>query len=277
MIPDALALGFISRHPGDAARTLEPMEAGELGTFLAELPAREAASVMSHLLPQTAARCLSGLAAGTAAAIIDQLDADLAAMLLRRAELNARSAILAAVPAARAAALRLVIRFPDAVVGSVMDPEVPVVREDMLVKDAIAAIQVHGGRSTHYLFVIDRNKQLSGSVDFKKLLVADHDTPIHDLAQKPDYVFAARASLSSVRDHPAWQHLRSVPVVDRNGTFLGAVSRDCADEAVAFSGREVDGQEDITDFVFAFIETIWGACAELFVHGESGGTGRNKR
>jgi len=273
---DALTLRFIKDHPKDAARTLETMEAAGLAAFLAELPAREASGVINGLMPQTAARCLALMAPDGGAAIVALLDVDSAAILLRRLDRPSQSALLSALPAARSAALRLVMRFPDAVVGSAMDAGVPAVSEDMRVREAVAAIQANGSRSIDQLFVIDRNGQLTGIVDFRDLLVADGDAPIRDLARKPAHAFTARESLSSIHDHRAWQAARSVPVVDRNGILLGAISRERVGQALDISAGDSGRQGEVADFVFSFVETLWATFAELFVRGEDRNAGRNK-
>jgi hypothetical protein len=132
-----------------------------------------------------------------------------------------------------------------------MDPEVPALNDDMRVQDAIAAVQSYSSAHER-LYLIDRNRQLTGTVEFRKLLVAYPEMPIRDLAEKPEYTLPARASLATVRDHPVWVM-----------------------QAMDTLGRAAGGADELTEFLFSFVETLWAAGAELFVRGE-GPAGRRK-
>jgi magnesium transporter len=271
MAVDPLALAFLREHPGDAARVLEPLPAPDVAAFLAGTAPAVAAPVINLLASQAAARCLENLPSAHTAAILEKLHADVAVMLLRRLAPDLRRLILGAMPARRAAALHMALRYPDAVVGSVMDAAVFAVREDLPVREVISAARIHGGTLQDHLFVVNDRKELVGVVDVMQVLVSDRSLRIEELATPPLHSFAARASLAGVRDDPAWDSYNLVPVVDHNRLLLGVVSRDTVNRALAARGAPAAGDAgELLDLLLAFAETVWTVCTDYLLQPDSG-------
>lgn len=267
---DELSLHFVLEHPGDAARALEDLPIEEIAGFLGRLPEVSAGNLLALLPPQLAAACLAAQQPAVATAILAPLKTDLAAMLLRRIEPVARYQFLSNLPAARAAALRLALRYPEAVVGSVLDPDVLAFPRDTLVQTVIDAVRVRADALPDHIYVVDQGGGLAGVVDVKTLLVADADGRVGGLADPPRHVFSARASLLSVYGDAAWQDLRSVPVIDRSGLLLGSVSHDSVSKYYAATGETPQpAVSDLADLMYALAETVWDACAEIFVRSEN--------
>jgi magnesium transporter len=265
---DALSLGLVRNHPRDAARTLEQIPVEELAPFLSRLPPAEAARVTGLLTPQNAAQCVERLAPEVAARMLERMPTDIAAVLLRRLDRGVRQAVLAATGAAKSAALRLALRYSEAVVGSVLDPDVLAVTANTPVAEALELVKQRGDRIEEQLYVINDRQRLVGIVEIKRLLVAAPGKRMQELAAPVDTVFSARASLLSVRNDPVWARINTAPVVDHNGLLLGGISRDSIELAVTADGRSRQ-TEDAVGAMFSFAESLWGAFVDLFASDDS--------
>jgi magnesium transporter len=264
MNADTLCLQLVRTHPRDAARTLEQLDMGEVARFLGRIPPAEAARLVRLLVPQAGARCLAMMTVQEAGAVLDHLQTDIAAVLLRRMNRDHRRELLGAVGARKSAALRIALRYSDAVVGSVLDPDVFAVTANMRVAAVVELLQEQPDRQDDFLFVIDDRQHLVGVVEIKNLLRAEADTRIQELSVPPLHVFSARESMAAVRNHRVWSRLNLVPVVDYTGLLLGGIWR----EAVGLAqpdGERAGEPEDMIGTLFSFAGALWGGFAELFV------------
>jgi magnesium transporter len=268
MSTDTLSLSLIRNHPRDAARTLEQIDAEELAPFLSRLPPADGARVLHLLTPQNAAQCLGLLAPEASARMLEKMSTDIAAVLLRRLDRDIRQAVLAAAGTARSAAFRLALRYPEAVVGSVLDADVLAVTANTPVEEVRTILQKRGGPLEDHLYVINDRQRLVGVVEIKRLLIAESGRRIQELSAPPEIVFSARSSLLSVRNDPVWARISSAPVVDHNGVLLGGLSHHAVEVAVAGDSRVHDA-EDALGALFSFAESLWGAFVELFARDDS--------
>jgi len=265
---DPLSLSLIRNHPRDAARTLEQIPVEELAPFMSRLPPADAAAVLRLLTPQNAAQCIALLAPQTSARIMDRMSTDIAALLLRRLDQDSRHAVLSATGAAKSAALRLALRYSEAVIGSLLDPDVLAVTANAPVAEVLALLLQRGDRIEDNLYVINDRQRLVGVVEIKKLLIADPGRRMQELSAPADIVFSARASLLAVRSDPVWARITSAPVVDHNGLLLGGISRESIELAVSADGRAREA-EDALGAMFSFAESLWGAFFDLFTRDDS--------
>lgn len=259
-----LGLEFVRAHPREAVSALEILDLDELGKFLERIPAQDAAHILKQLMPQTAASCLSNMETMAAAHAVGLLATDVAAMLLRRVETQTRHAILVALPAAAGAMLRAAMRYSDAVVGSIMDADTPVVPKDARVSDVRKLLRRLGERMQHTLFVVDDNKHLVGVADIRQLLGARDSERMEELCRRPFRTLSARASLVDLRDHAAWGPFDSLPVVDQKGMLLGSVAKETLDRALSHGQAPEGGETDLAGLALDFAEIFWSVCADMF-------------
>lgn len=261
---DGLTLEFIRNHPADATALLNRQSVDDVAALLEALPAAEAANLLKRLLPQKGSRCLALMQGSTAARAISMLPADYAAMLLRRLDMSRRHLLINALPTGLAAALRITLRFPDAVVGSIMDANVPVVQEDMSVADALDVLRSDREHVSNTLIVVDGNNHLSGLARVRQLLAADPSLRMVDLKAPARFQFPARLGLAGLLEHGAWHVLDAVPVVDHRDMVLGALRREAL--ALALTGGRADhpANSGVGELVFDFADVFWSACAGLF-------------
>jgi Mg/Co/Ni transporter MgtE len=216
-----LSLRFVEQHPREAAAVLEaqPPETG--AAFLSEIPARVAARTMAGMLPFHAARCLRKLEPEIAASLLAQIKPAAGSAMLRQVSERRAQDLIARLPGRRAAALRVLLGYPVTTVGAWMDARVPLLSDDDTVGSAIRRLRREDWDLEAWLHVVDRERRLQGRLRSGELLRGGVRTPLRSLLQPAPTALSARSDLLSVRALPAWDEDEALPVVRRNGEFVG--------------------------------------------------------
>ena len=264
-----LGLEFVRSHPRDAVQTLESLDPEHLSEFLARIPAADAAHVLRQLTPQTAAHCLATMDVKAATRAVELLATDFAAMLLRRVEMHARQSILAALPVGSSAMLRSALRYSDVVVGSIMDPDTPVIAADARVGDVRKLLRRQGDRMPHTLFVVDEHKHLTGVADIRQLISARDSDRMDELCRRPPHTLSAWTSLADLRDHATWETHDCLPVIDQKGLFLGSVAKEMLERALRGGQAAEPGETDLAGLALDFAEIFWAVCADILSGADS--------
>jgi len=222
---DLLALTLMSAHPAEAAQALEPLDPVAVAGYFATLPDKVIARVLLHLTPNKQVECVKALADSKAIAVLPLLPIPLCAQLLRQLERSRRKALLQAFPLAIATALKVVQRYPQGTVGSIMDPFTPTLPQGLAVDEALKRLRAIPQTVPHHLFITDRSTRLQGRVSTSDLLLASRKSRVDDLLQRDGPVFVDHTLLEQLEQHPAWINVTLIPVVDRKGVLLGALSQ----------------------------------------------------
>lgn len=228
MIAEArLARAFLEEHPLRAAMSLEQLQAPEAAAVLAAVPPRTAAVVLRDLNVPFAADCLAHLAttnaSKSAASIIDALTIDEAADIVRAMDAEPRAALLAVLGDRARDAIERVLPYADGTAGSVMDPSVFRLPDDVLVADA----RVRLGRASrdllYYLYVVDREQELVGVMDIPELMAARPRDPVSAVMHRSVQRIDVFTPVSLIREHSGWHSYHALPVVDDKDRLLGAI------------------------------------------------------
>jgi magnesium transporter len=218
-----LSASFLQKHPAEAARLLEGMSGQQAAAVLGAVPTQAAAASVGVMEPYSAAGTLGLLPAYTAAGIAGQLPVDTAAGILRRMDETSRDALLQEVPSAAAEPLRRLLAHAEESAGALMDPLVLTVPEDLTAGEALARIRKEPKHATYYIYVLNREQGLSGVVTLRRLMLARPGEPVSSIMRTDVARVPAAAGHDVIKRHPAWRSVHALPVVDREGRFLGAI------------------------------------------------------
>lgn len=214
---------YVGAHPDELARRCDEMPGDVLAAFLEAIDSETAARLVPHLSPARAALGLAALDPATAAGILERLGTDLAASLLRQVDAMAADAILSTLPAERAMPVRVLLTYPSASAGGVMDPLVltaPVAATAEAVRALVARYPDH---LYYYVYVVDAEHRLVGVLDLAELFQARADMPVRSIMHDNVSWLSAESALDSVFVHPAWRHFDALPVVSTDRRFVGAI------------------------------------------------------
>jgi magnesium transporter len=218
-----LATELIRKHPERAALVLERLGPEEASRLLQRLAPRESAELIRRLAPQRSASALQMLPADTVADILELLSLGVASRVARRFDPARLEAVLAKAPARLARGIRSMIRFPENTAGALMDPNVMSLPEGLTTKEAFDRVREAPGDARYNIYIVDQEHKLVGAVNLRELFLAKPRTRLCDLMVRNPSALEAIADRSVVIAHPGWKEVHSLPVVDGDGCYLGAV------------------------------------------------------
>ena len=218
-----LTLGYFQAHPVEAARHLESLGPQAAGALLEALPGEEIANVLEHCLPVSTAKILEELPKDLSADVLSAMNATSAIGVLRQFEETTRYDILERLDNSMGATLRRALRYSPNTAGSLADPQVFTLPPDIPVEEAISRIRTYGQKAMYYIYVIDRDGKLEGVLTLRQLLVDTSDHSVGTLMETQITTLSAEANLEEIIKHPEWSRFHTLPVVDRWGTFFGAL------------------------------------------------------
>lgn len=217
-----LALAFLQAQPSAAAGVLEQQPIDKVAEFLKSVPYKQAAVVLKKMLPQYTARLCKYLDATTAAAFLSEMDVNLIAAILRHADNNTSNDVLALLPERIKLACNLLLSYPETAIGAWMVTNYISFPDDCSVQDAKQRLFSIGhvvGIAT--IYIVDRDRQIQGSVNVTKLLRSPSKNSIQSIMDKKIDAVSGRSSLSAVENDPMWQRAECVAVINSSRQIIG--------------------------------------------------------
>ncbi|MEQ8952537.1 MAG: CBS domain-containing protein [Gammaproteobacteria bacterium] len=220
----ALAISYIGAHPDAAARVLESHNPASCAGLLCDQDIGLAGSLLQRMLPHYTSRVAAELDNARLAELFTAVDISYIAAVLRYLPLKQRNSLLGYLSPARRAACQLLLTFPRDSVGSWMSPEVVTLPEDSNVKAAREYIKSSEQLVlSDKLFVVNRDRQVIGSINNIDLTRSSKDEPITNLLSTDTEGLLARMSIQNAAQHHAWTQTDVMPVVNRSQQFIGII------------------------------------------------------
>ena len=214
---------FIRAHAAEAARVLENCSLDDLAAFFLETPTDLATSLFNTMESSIAVACLERMPAGEAGSAMGGLPADRAAHLLRRMKQETKEAILEALPAEFTRHLNRLLRYRDETAGALMESLVFTVPPEISAGEALDRLRTSPARVLYYLYAVDRDQTLAGVISLRELLGADEGSSVASIMRREVMFLRTEDSLASVLVHPSWIEVHTLPVLDEQGLFAGAL------------------------------------------------------
>jgi magnesium transporter len=211
------------------------------------------------MVPPAAVAVLEGLRLDRAVELVKAMELDVASRLIRPLGEQRRIAILERLPPKDTRALGALLRFAEKTAGSLMDPNVMALPEDLTAKEALARVREQPDAARYNLYVTDRDQKLVGALNLRELFLARPQTRLSELMIRDPLYLDANDDRAAVIGHAGWKEVHSLPVVDSRTCYLGAVRYRTLRslEQVLRGAKEEDG-------------SATEALGELFAAGASG-------
>ena len=219
----ALAAQLLRDHPDEAARVIETLPAAQVAAVAGEALPEIAAGVLGRLAPHALDDVLPALDPAILARALTELDTDVAARVLRRLPEEQRPGVLAHLDDALSRSLRTLLRHAEDTAGALLDPDVLSLPATLDAKEALAYVRSHPERARYNLYVTDAEQRLVGVLNLRELLLAPADAPLPDLMKPAKHRLPAHADRYQIASHPGWQDVHALPVLDRDGAYLGTI------------------------------------------------------
>lgn len=266
---DDLTADFLAKHPIDAAQFLERLPPEDAAALLSSCDIPAAAGSLAAMEPALGSRIVAAFEPGFRSRVANELHLDIAVGLLRRLGAAERGALLEAFPPRHRSLLERKLTFPEDTVGSLADPNVPALPDDLTVKQARRRIRDYAKSLQNEAYVLDRSQKLTGVLGLRELALASAGQGIRDLVRPAEQNLSARMQLDVLRNREVWRRHEALPVIDGDGVFVGALMRDAMEQYCSKSSAERAGV-DASAVAFGLAELYWVGMTE-FLGGLSSG------
>ena len=257
---------FAATHPAEAARLLDQQDTASAMPFLCGLPADTLATVLAQMSAGAAAEVSALLDPPHAAAAAVAMPVDSVSILLRRLDSERRTVVLASLNEDVRDQLIRILEYSEGTVGSLVDPEVLAIPDDLTVEAAQKLVRRRKAMFHHQLYVVDRSKRLLGYIHVRDLVRSPAKTAVTSVMRRPTVQLRASSSLASSLSHSAWHQMDAIPVVDNTGVLLGVLRhRQLRRLQTSRSGG------GLTDTLFSLSELYWMVLSTLMLPVEQQG------
>lgn len=228
----ALNLRYLLDYPGEAARRLEMMSAGEIADLLAAQPLHAVVPVWEQLASDVEQAVIELLPDDMVRHLLTELEPALAAALLARLEPVQRQHCLALLDQQVAAELKKLMDYPPDSAGQFMDPRVIMLRSEFTAHEALTRLRGLKRRDAREIFLVDNAGRLEGRTEIQDLAMADPDQPLQRLRRKISAVVPDTAPREEVVELLERSNITDLPVVDYSGRLVGVIRQSALVSAV---------------------------------------------
>ena len=192
------------------------------------LPKDIAVDVFAYMDTDQQARLMEALTDKEAIGLIDEMFMDDAVDILEELPAGVVRRILQNCDADKRALINRFLSYPENSAGSIMTIEYMEFHAGITVRQAMAEIRRTGlDKETIYtIYVMDDRRSLIGTVELRKLILADDETRIEDIMNTQVLSVSTMADQETVADMARRYDLMSVPVVDGEGRLVGIITVD---------------------------------------------------
>lgn len=215
--------------PHTVGRFLERLDVNERRALLRKLHIERAADILAEMDSEDAAEVLQAMRQGRAAQVLEYLDPDDSADIVGDMEEVHQDRLLGQMTAKSAATVRDLISYPPDTAGGIMNPQVAKIPEGLTVMQAVRYLQRLNDEFEHiyYVYVVDDESRLLGTVSMRDLVMARPNARIHDIMQRNlRGVIRVTDDQEDVAREMARQNLHALPVVDADDCLVGMVTDD---------------------------------------------------
>jgi len=222
-------------HPADVADILETLGPEQRGRVFKHLDREAAAITLSELDEDMQTDVIADIAEDQASEMLTMMDPDDAADIIQDLDHNKAERLLRLMGVEDSDMIRSLLGYHDESAGGIMTPEFSSAPESATVDDAIEAIRAEDEdrEGHHYLYLVNNDGKLTGSVSMRDLLFHKGSTPLKDIAEHDLITLTPEIDQETVADTMSKYNLLAIPVVDEEGKILGVVTADDAMEVMA--------------------------------------------
>jgi magnesium transporter len=215
-------------QPVDKAEIFDELSEDDIAGIFRLLDDEEAAAVLEEMDEAGYEALVERLGIARTSRIVREMSTDDAADLLSELSPDKVSDILSHMDHQDAQEVRDLLYYPEDTAGGLMTNEFVSVSEDSTVAEAINLVrdQARDAETVYYIYVVDENDKLVGTLSFRQLLLAKAEERLCDVMITKVISVQAATDQEEVARIVAKYNFLAVPVVDIYGKLLGIVTVD---------------------------------------------------
>ena len=223
MSSQVLHEAFFSNYHAEAAQILENFQVPDILRLIQSTTGKNAANLLACMSPPVATEVLMAMSTDLLARTLPEMSPAIAASLLQRLDKDLWMAILNRIASRNANEIRSYMEYPLDSVGSLMDPNVFTLPEDLTVEAAMAQVRIHGPKDIHDLYIVDRHHVLVGRLSVRDLLLIEPDERLQSVMHRDLSAIHPLESREQIVELFSERLLFTIPVVDLDGNLLGVI------------------------------------------------------
>jgi magnesium transporter len=225
-------------HPADVAHIVEQLSPRDRAGIMAALEEGRAADVLEELSAEDQVDVLEDLPPEKAADILEEMGPDEAADLIADLPEERQAELLSLMEPEDAEDVRELLSYGEETAGGLMTTDFLTVSADETAQDVIERLRTLQPDADHvyYLYALDPEGVLVGTVTLRSLVIAEPSTPIREITRPEPISIRVDADADEVARAIARYNLLALPVVDEEGRMQGVVTVDDAFERALGEG-----------------------------------------
>lgn len=226
--------------PGEIAGLIDAIPYLHAAELIVLLPDNLAASVLEVTVLEKQLQIFQELDERSIVNLLGKISSESAAKIIRQAPPEQAKTYLEKLPPEKSRRILLILQFEEGFVGSIMTTDVVYVARDLTVREARKKLteRLQEPDFVYFVYVVDddQNRRLRGVVSLRQIAIARDEELISEIMD--EYVSFlgplddSRMSSFRIID----SHLAAMPVIDKDGKLLGALTIDAAVSTVAPRG-----------------------------------------
>lgn len=215
-------------HPADIAEFIEYLDDEDRRRIILALPVKKAALTVEEMEPEVQSRILHHVSDQQAARILDEMSDDDIADLLGEISPQEAADILELLEDEEAADVQELLEYLRDSAGGIMTTDVMALDEELSAEEAIGVLRTTtpDAETVYYLYIINRESQLTGVLSLRELIVAPPSARLRELMNPSVISVQAQTDQEEVAKLVAKYDLLAVPVVDASNRLLGIITVD---------------------------------------------------
>jgi magnesium transporter len=226
----ALRAILLNLHPADIAAVLTLHNDEEEQVYLFGLVDNQemASGILAELPPPVRETIMAQMLHEDLADLVEEMESDDAADLVQELSEETANRVLDVMEPEEAAQVRPLLEYAEDTAGGIMATEALTIELGARVGDARNAVRaVEEGLETYFfLYVISPDRRFQGILSMRDLVIARSDMLVRDVMDADPVTVGPEMDQEEVANIFRRYDLVAVPVVDKDGFFLGRITVD---------------------------------------------------
>jgi magnesium transporter len=251
-------------HPAMLAEITEGLSVEETWQLLDHTDVHRQAEIFPYFSLDRQVELVSGIGRERMSKVIESMPHDSRVELIRRLDAEVVESLLPLVTKADREDIKRLLTYPEHSAGAVMTTDYATLPANITVADAITEVrrQAPTRETIYYLYVLDADRKLIGSVSLRNLILAKPAALVGDMMEREVISVPIDADQDFVARELAKYDFLAIPVVDHEGRLVGIVTHDdVIDVVVEEATEEAQRMASVVplgeDYLSLPIVTVW--------------------
>jgi len=219
---------FTDLHPADGAELVSGLEPNEILDILAIVGNRTSIEVFEQLDLPVQKACLEEAEPKAILPFIEGMSSDDRVDLIKQVEPETADRLMPLLAQAERDDIRRLLAYEEGTAGAIMTTEYAFVDKDITADEALNRLrmQAPNKETVYYVYVVDQDRRLKGSITLKDILLARPNQTIEKIMEEDVISVSIDENVEEVADKISHYDFLAIPVIDKGERLVGIVTVD---------------------------------------------------